>query len=304
MADIKSYPNNQDVYIGAEEVMRWHHGRTSGVFAAGGNAAVTADDGDMSVRVSDGIGWLTDASGNGIVWWNDTAKSSTSDATNKKLKLDIALSGSDANRIDRVVVHWDTTDYAALPQIIIKQGENSQSSDIAATPPALTNDSTAREISLARISVAAGTTAITAAMITDERLSSSVCGLVTESVSVDTSTINAQFQGFLSGIEAELNRLVAGTDVEMKKLIFTNTSVAASAWTETNTYESYPYRAAVALSGVLSTMVPEVAFSIASMEENGFAPVAESYNGGIYLYASSAPESAVTIPTIWLWREA
>ena len=293
---IKSFPNNSEEYIGAEYVMKWLHGRTSGVFAGGSNAAVTAlTTPGMGVQVSDGVGWLSNSGNDGIVWWvEDEAKNGA------KRQLTIATADSALNRIDRVIVEWKTTNYADLPELKILQGTASSSP----TAPALTNSSTVRQISLARISVAAGTTAITAAMITDERLSSSVCGLVTESVSVDTSTINAQFQGFLSGIEAELNRLVAGTDVELKKLIFTNTSVAASAWAETNTYESYPYRAAVALSGVLSTMVPEVAFSIASMEENGFAPVAESYNGGIYIYASSAPESAVTIPTIWLWREA
>lgn len=293
---IKSFPNNSEEFIGAEYVMKWLHGRTSGVFPGGGNAAVTAmTTPGMGVQVSDGVGWLSNSGSDGIVWWvEDEAKNGA------KRQLTIATADSALARIDRVVVEWNTTNYADLPELKILQGAASSSP----SAPLLTNSSTVRQISLARISVAAGTTAITAAMITDERLDSSVCGLVTESVSVDTSTMNAQFRGFLSGIEAELSRLTAGTDVELKKLIFTNTTVPASAWKETNTYESYPYRATVALSGVLSTMVPEVAFSIASMGETDFAPVAESYNGGIYLYASSAPESAVIIPTIWLWREA
>lgn len=42
MANIKSFPNNQDVFIGAEDVMKWLHGRTSGVFGAAGNASVQA----------------------------------------------------------------------------------------------------------------------------------------------------------------------------------------------------------------------------------------------------------------------
>ena len=45
MAEIKSFPNNQDEYSGAEDVMRWLHGRTSGVFSASGNAAVAAAGG-------------------------------------------------------------------------------------------------------------------------------------------------------------------------------------------------------------------------------------------------------------------
>ena len=63
---IKSFPNNRDEYIGAEEVMRWLHGRTSGVFAAAKNAAVEALGAPgMAVTVTDGTGWLTNADGNG-----------------------------------------------------------------------------------------------------------------------------------------------------------------------------------------------------------------------------------------------
>ena len=40
MAEIKSYPNNVNEEIGAEHVMRWHHGRTRGVYGAAGELAV------------------------------------------------------------------------------------------------------------------------------------------------------------------------------------------------------------------------------------------------------------------------
>ena len=81
MATLNSFPNNADEYIGAEEVMRWLHGRTSGVYGAAGNAAVTAVSGQMKVSVAAGIGWMTDAAGNGIVWWFDDAQELTIDAT-------------------------------------------------------------------------------------------------------------------------------------------------------------------------------------------------------------------------------
>ena len=42
MAQIKSYPNNVNEEIGAENVMRWHHGRTRGVYGAPGELAVKA----------------------------------------------------------------------------------------------------------------------------------------------------------------------------------------------------------------------------------------------------------------------
>lgn len=293
---IKSFPNNRDEYIGAEEVMRWLHGRTSGVFAAAQNAAVAAmDTPGMGITVSDGTGWMTDAGGNGVVWWNDTEKTS-----GQKLQLEIDMADGVLNRIDRIIVEWKTINYADLPEIKVLKGTASSTAEA----PALTNNSTVRQISLARVSVAAGITAITASMITDERLDPAVCGLVTDGLSIDTTTINAQYTALLDSLAQELANLEAGTAVELKKLAFANTAVAVSTWAEDSTYEDYPYRAAVALSGVTAAMIPEVVFGLAAMSENSFAPVAECYNGGVYIYAADVPESTITIPTIICWRGA
>lgn len=293
---IKSFPNNRDEYIGAEEVMRWLHGRTSGVFAAAQNAAVAAmDTPGMGITVSDGTGWMTDAGGNGVVWWNDTEKTS-----GQKLQLEIDMADGVLNRIDRIIVEWKTTNYADLPEIKVLKGTASSTAEA----PALTNNSTVRQISLARVSVAAGITAITASMITDERLDPSVCGLVTDGLSIDTTTINAQYTALLDSLAQELANLEAGTAVELKKLAFASTAVPVSAWAENSTYEDYPYRAAVALSGVTAAMIPEVVFGLDAMSDNSFAPVAECYNGGVYIYAADVPESAITIPTIICWRGA
>lgn len=290
--EIKSFPNNRDEYIGAEYVMRWLHGRTSGVFGAANNAAVQAAGG-MAVTVSDGVGWIANASKNGIVWWN------SSEADNgAKLSLSIDPADTVLNRIDRIIVEWKTINYADLPEIKVLKGTPSST----AQPPALTNNSTLRQLSLARVSVAAGTTAITASMITDERMDKSVCGIVTVNVEIDTSMMHSQFSGLLAGIQKELQQLEAGTGVELKKLVFSNQSVTTSAWAETKTYEDYPFRASVALSGVISTMIPQVVFSVAALAENGFAPVAECYNGGVHIYASDKPEKSVTIPTIICWK--
>lgn len=293
---IKSFPNNRDEYIGAEEVMRWLHGRTSGVFAAAQNAAVAAmDTPGMGITVSDGTGWMTDAGGNGVVWWNDTEKTS-----GQKLQLEIDMADGVLNRIDRIIVEWKTINYADLPEIKVLKGSASGTAEA----PALTNNSTVRQISLARVSVAAGITAITASMITDERLDPSVCGLVTDGLSIDTTTINAQYTALLDNLAQELANLEAGTAVELKKLAFASTAVPVSAWAEDSTYEDYPYRAAVALSGVTAAMMPDVVFGLAAMADNSFAPVAECYNGGVYIYAADVPESAITIPTIICWRGA
>lgn len=293
---IKSFPNNRDEYIGAEEVMRWLHGRTSGVFAAAQNAAVTAmDTPGMGITVSDGTGWMTDAGGNGVVWWNDTEKT-----FGQKLQLEIDMADGVLNRIDRIIVEWKTINYADLPEIKVLKGTASSTAEA----PALTNNRTVRQISLARVSVEAGITAITASMITDERLDPAVCGLVTDGLSIDTTTINAQYTAMLDSLAQELAKLEAGTGVELAKLCFADTTIPAASWASDSTYGDYPYRAAVALSGVTSAMVPEVVFGLTAMADNSFAPVAECYNGGVYIYAADVPESAITIPTIICWRGA
>lgn len=294
MANIKSFPNNQDVYIGAEDVMKWLHGRTSGVFGAENNASVSAlSTPGMAVQVSDGVGWMSNSGGDGIVWWNDTESTNAS-------KLQLAIGDADGvlNRIDRIIVEWETTNYIAYPTIKVLKGTIASN----AVAPALTNNNTIRQISLARVSVAAGTTAITASMITDERLDPAVCGLVTDRVSVDTRTMHNQFEALLLSIQNELAQLEAGTAVELKKHQFNNTFVSTSQFVSDTTYEDYGFRAAVSLSGVTSTMIPEVVLSLADAVSGIFAPVAESYNGGVYLYASDVPESAITIPVIICWK--
>ena len=306
MANIKSFPNNQDEYIGAEYVMRWLHGRTSGVFGADNNANVSAVQGAMAVTVSDGTGWMSNSNSDGVVWWNDNES-----VNGSKLQLSVDAADSTLNRIDRVIVEWKTTNYVDYPEIKILKGTKSSN----ASAPALTNNSTVRQISLARISIPAGTISLTNSLITDERLDTSVCGLVTDKVSVDTSMINAQVQATLTetqeqsatvlrAITDELASLEAGTAVELKKLAFYNTTVSASAFIDDTTYTDFPFRASVALTGVLESMIPDIMLTLEDATSGNFAPVCECYNGGVYLYAASVPDADITIPTIICWKGA
>lgn len=201
MANIKSFPNNRDEYVGAEYAMRWLHGRTSGVFAANNNAAVAAVQNAMAVTVSDGVGWISNSDANGVVWWNDAEKNNGA-----KMQLTIDAADGVLNRIDRVIVEWKTTDYADLPEIKILKGTPAS----AAAAPSLTNNTTQRQLSLAQILVAAGTTSITASMITDERQNPDVCGLVTDTLSIDTSVINAQFAELLAQLRAAIEQASGG----------------------------------------------------------------------------------------------
>lgn len=81
-------------------------------------------------------------------------------------------------------------------------------------------------------------------------------------------------------------------------------TVQADAWAadENKTYDAYPYRVAIPMSGVRTDGYPEVVFDVDDMEDFDFAPVAVPGNGYIYIYCASIPDRAITIPTIVHWK--
>jgi hypothetical protein len=300
MAEIKSFPNNQDVYIGAEWVMKWLHGRTSGVFGAENNCAVSPVPDSLSVSVSDGIGWMSNNDGNGVVWWNDSEKD-----TGSKMILNLAGADGALNRIDRIVVSWQTTDYVDLPEISVLTGVPSSSP----VPPALTNNASIRQISLARINVPAGTISISPSMITDERLDASVCGLVTEYVNIDTSMMQNQFESMLDAIREELTNIVGGTGFDLSPIRIEDSLLFPSMFSvfEPNDDEErklfdtgYTYKAMFPVSGVLSNMFPFLTFSVVDVENSGasIANQFSTYDGGVNIYSDSVPNSNIIILTI------
>lgn len=323
MANIRSFPNNQDEYIGAEDVMRWLHGRSSGVFGASGNAAVAPVLDTMSVTVSDGVGWISNNNSDGVVWWiNNEA------ANGSKLKLSVDMADGVLTRIDRVVVSWQTTNYVALPEVIILKGTPA-SKPVA---PALTNDNVLRQISLASIRIPAGTTKITASMITDERLDSSVCGLVTSGISVDTSVMQAQWkasyaefvsylaqqqaawEAFFQNVQNDnvlpvpaandagkaiaVNANCDGYTIKTDNMVITAT--IGTGWVGSDA----PYTQAVTVSGILASDTPHVTpvyigsndAKIAQMEAWGMISDGEAGDGVIvFTCFEDKPEVAVTI---------
>ena len=75
-------------------------------------------------------------------------------------------------------------------------------------------------------------------------------------------------------------------------------TAGTNAFVYTNTYPEFPYRAIVALTGVTASMIPEVVFGMTEAISGMYAPIANTYDGGIHLYATNEPSGAITIPTI------
>lgn len=86
--------------------------------------------------------------------------------------------------------------------------------------------------------------------------------------------------------------------VDNPVLAFGPQIVASTAWVSDSTYVDYPYRASITLSGVTENHVPSVNFSSADALSGKLSPVSESYNGGVYIYATEAFTEAVNVGSI------
>ena len=74
-----------------------------------------------------------------------------------------------------------------------------------------------------------------------------------------------------------------------------------AAFIYTNTYPEYPYRAIVPRTEVKATMIPQVTFGLTEAISGMYAPIANTYDGEIHLYATNEPTGPITIPTIVCW---
>lgn len=126
-------------------------------YSAANDLAVTPNGG-LNLAVAPGRAWLE-----GHYYYND--------AINTSLTLDTAPTGTQV-RIDLIVVRLDTSVPVRAAQLAIVKG--TPSNDPVA--PSLTRAGSIYEIQLAAITIPAGTTDITSAMIEDTRGDDTVCG--------------------------------------------------------------------------------------------------------------------------------
>ena len=77
----------------------------------------------------------------------------------------------------------------------------------------------------------------------------------------------------------------------------TNKTVPTSAWSSDSTYTDlgFNYRASVSVSSVTTSYIPDVNFSPADQYSGNLASFADTYNGGVYIYAKTQPTETVTI---------
>lgn len=88
-------------------------------------------------------------------------------------------------------------------------------------------------------------------------------------------------------------------------LQFRNVTVPISAFQEYEQYASVgvALRAAVPLHGVTAEMYPDITFGVSDALSGTLMGVSESYDGGVYVFASGMPEADVVIPLITVRRD-
>lgn len=101
--------------------------------------------------------------------------------------------------------------------------------------------------------------------------------------------------------EEALTEAVGNLDTgkEPKTLRFTNKSAT---FTSGNGITNFGYRAAVDCEGVTEDMIPYVSFNGNNAGSGDYATYAQTYNGGVYLYA--AVSGTITVPSIVCLRES
>lgn len=216
-------------------------------------------------------------------------------------------------RIDAIVIRVDRSSRTNALAVV--------SGNPASDPqrPTLRKSDDVFEHALGYVMVSNGQTELKPTDIT-QVIGSSECPFVTslmQGVAIDDLLRNwmNEFDALFALLKKQTSQAVAGTLIDKSvttekladdavRLRFTDVSVKKSQFTADSKYSNYGYecKGTIHLTGATETMRPEVVFSpetLANMDLNG--PVF-SYNGGIYLYLPSIPESDFTIPVIELWR--
>lgn len=197
------------------------------------------------------------------------------DTTATALTFEAAPSAQ--SRYDAVILRLSKAN-RTVEKLIIKGAEGP-----TPQPPDLTRTADTYELMLGYVVRKAGTSSITQDMIVDTRGNKALCGLI------DTFAARLVPDGSISRSK------LAG---DVKVLSFSDVEVLTGQWASNSTYADFPFRAAVACAGVTEDFVPIVTFSQNDVTDGMFASVAETYNGGVFIYAVEKVARTVTIPNI------
>lgn len=182
---------------------------SNGVFAETPEAFVVTKGDGLSVKVSAGTCHIQGAIG---VEKSTTTLMLSSDPTK--------------NRRDTIVLRWDASLEARSIVLDVKKGTPANTN---MQRPALERSDTVWELGIADIFIPAGASNVTTAMISDTRLDTSRCGIVTPFTTIDTTSFLIQIQeaidsglsdidGIIEDFEARLDRSAKELEDEVDEI--------------------------------------------------------------------------------------
>lgn len=200
MSDIITYPENGITYD-ADDASGYLATRQSGVYSAEEDFAVSIS-GELSLTVSAGQAWVRPSrfKGRSIIMEQPTT---------------LALTAADPvrTRIDRVVLRYDAA--ARKTSLQVLEGTPDSASP---TAPAITRTALVYDLCLAEITRPAGSTAITAANLTDTRADEDICGVMRDGVTgIPTAQLIAQWRAAQADLETQLRAQLAVLNAEIRE---------------------------------------------------------------------------------------
>lgn len=199
MSDIITYPENGITYD-ADDASGYLATRQSGVYSAEEDFAVSIS-GELSLTVSAGQAWVRPSrfKGRSIIMEQPTT-------------LTLTAADPVRTRIDRVVLRYDAA--ARKTRLQVLEGTPDSASPSA---PAITRTALVYDLCLAEITRPAGSTAITAADVTDTRADETVCGVMRDGATgIPTAQLIAQWRAAQADLETQLRAQLAVLNAEIK----------------------------------------------------------------------------------------
>ena len=203
---IVTYPLNGITY-NAEDAETYLSTRVSGVYASENcfDLTITAD--------------RTVTNGPGLAWVRNTRFAGKSICNREVMELTIPMADSSRPRTDRIVLRYDKASNKS--ELAVKTGTPGS----AAAAPDVVQTELVYELGLYTVSVAAGSTVIKTADVTDTRLNEQVCGLMRDGVTgLPTAQIARQADALLDAIKAEYRGVKDGSGY-----VLTSNTIADSA---------------------------------------------------------------------------
>jgi hypothetical protein len=200
MSDIITYPENGITYD-ADDASGYLATRQSGVYSAEEDFAVSIS-GELSLTVSAGQAWVRPSrfKGRSIIMEQPTT-------------LTLTAADPVRTRIDRVVLRYDAA--ARQTRLQVLEGTPDSASP---TAPAITRTALVYDLCLAEITRPAGSTAITAANLTDTRADEDVCGVMRDGATgIPTAQLIAQWRAAQADLETQLRAQLAVLNAEIRE---------------------------------------------------------------------------------------